>query len=64
MRREGKFSVFNVVKHIVSGTEVMARAWPAILREHHASPESSGEALKGLKVGGDNITICEYSRGG
>ena len=42
----------------------MARAWPAILREHHASPEASGEALKGLKVGGDNVTIREHSCGG
>ena len=42
----------------------MARAWPAILRQHHASPETSGEALKGLKVGGDNVTIREHSCGG
>ena len=64
MRREGKCSVFSVVKHIVSGKEVISRVWPAILHEHRASPESSGEALKGLKVGGDDITIHKYNRGG
>ena len=63
MRREGK-CVFNVVKTHSIGKEVMARAWPAILRQHHASPETSGEALKGLKVGGDNVAIREHSCGG
>lgn len=33
------------------GEESVGRALSVMLHEHHASPESSGEALKGFKPG-------------
>jgi hypothetical protein len=40
-----------LLKHMASGAESMERALHALLHEHLASLESSGEAPKGFKPG-------------